>query len=209
MQTIKILPILLIPLFFLSACSPFAKQKKPVQFSNDDSQPFPTLVDSAAKEEINTTKEFKMNQTAIVTYKTTNPDGVGTVEYKAKKLTEVAKVGDLVPEDGKKLLVLDFTYKGSSKNKGQPTIINQIGQTPAPQFVLLDRQNKTSIVETTEFSDANAASKKLFELYKLTLDNDKQVDTALVFEVDKNMSPELAIRFTNSEGKTEFYLIKQ
>lgn len=198
----------IISILFLSSCGISTSKKKTLQFSNDDTLPFPTLVDTSAKENINVTKEIKMNQTSIVTYKTSSPDGFGTIEYNPKKLTEIAKAGELTPADGQKLLLLDFTYKGSAKNKGQPSIINQIGDTPAPQFVLLDRKNNTSIVETTEYSDANASAKKLFELYKLTLDNDKPVSTALVFQVEKSLNPELAIRFTNPEGKTEFYLVK-
>ncbi len=185
----------------LSACG---KATPKAKFSSDsDIQAFPTLSDTAAKVKINSTKQFKLNQAVPVVYKTT--EGQGTVEYKAKKMTEVASIDGRLPEDGKKLVLLEFSYKGSAKNKGQPSTVNQIGDTPAPQFVLVDKNKNESFVEETVYSDAYAASKKLFELYKLTLDNEKVVDTALVFQVDKALPLNLAVRFTNLEGKTEFY----
>ncbi len=207
MKLQKIIPALLLSALVLSACAKPAK--KVVKFS-DDSDPkaaFPTLVDTAAKEAINISKDYKFNQSAVIVYKS-SVGATGVVEYKAKKITEITKAGDLTPGEGKKLVLLEFSYKGSDKNKGKPSVINEIGDTPAPQFVMLNRANNTSEVEATEYSDAYAQSKKLFELYKLTLDNNKVVDTALVFEIDKSQSPDLAIRFTNKDGKIEFYAIK-
>lgn len=191
----------------LSACA--APAKKPVKFSDDSDTKaaFPTLVDTSANQPITISKEFKLAQTIPVVYKATIGE-TGIVEYKAKKLTEISKAGELTPADGKKLVLLEFSYKGSDKNKGKPSVINEIGDTPAPQFVLLNRSANSSEVEATEYSDAYAQSKKLFELYKLTLDNNKVVDTALVFEIDKSQTPDLAIRFTGKDGKIEFYAIK-
>ncbi len=207
MKLQKIIPVLLFTVLVLSACT--KPGKKVVKFSDDtDSKAaFPTLVDTAAKEAISIAKDFKFNQSATVVYKST-VGNTGIVEYKAKRMTEISKAGELNPSEGKKLVLLEFSYKGSDKNKGKPSVINEIGDTPAPQFVMINRANNTSDVEATEFSDANAQSKKLFELYKLTLDNNKVVDTALVFEIDKSQTPDLAIRFTDKDGKIQFYAIK-
>lgn len=190
---------------FLSACG--AKKSK-VAFIDDTKEAFPTLVDTAANQKITITKTLKFNQEFNINYKTTDPEGTGNATFKAKSLKEIPTSNGRLPEVGKKLFLLEFNYRGNSKNKGQPSVLNQIGENPAPQFVIINSAKNTSVVEDTPYSDDYAASKKLFELYKLTLDNEKLVDTALVFQIEKDQYPDLAFRFTNSEGKVEFYAIK-
>lgn len=183
-----------------------------VQFSSDDSSDLavatPTpYVDKLANEKINITKTYKFSQDFTISYKTYNPDGIGTATFNAKSLKEIATAGKRTPDSGKKLILLEISIKGNSKNVGQPTTFNEIGDMPSPQFVLTDKTNNKSMVETTYFSDGYTQDKNLFELSKITLDNEQTVNTAIVFQVDSSYNPDLALRFTNKDGKTEFYQI--
>jgi len=70
---------------------------------------------------------------------------------------------------------------------------------------MVDKNNKTSLVEDTYYSDAYTQFKDLFELSKITMDHNQWVNTALVFELEADKQADLAFMFTNLEGKTEFY----
>jgi len=205
-KTLLILPALLSSLL-LSACG--AKQQS-VSFSNDDAATDSEVpyTDKLAKQPINYTNTYNLNQEFKITYKTANPDGTGTAEFKAKSFKQVDSVADRQPEDGKKLYLLEIAIRGNTKNKGEPSTFNQIGDNPSPQFILADKANNTSYVEETYYSDAYTQSKNLFELTKITLDHDQWVNTAIAFQVSKDLNPELAFRFTSADGKTEFYAIK-
>lgn len=200
-----IVTFLFISAFLLSSCGP----AKPVTFS-DDNQPntLVPLVDKDASAKINITKTVKLNEEFKVDYKTTSPDGTGNVQAKAISIKEIPMAGKNTPTDGKKLILVEMAVMGNIKNKGSPSTFNQIGSTPSPQFVMIDRNKNASVVETTYYSDSYTNDKKLFELSKITIDQDKWVTTALVFEVDKDYNPDLAFRFTNSKGQTEFYAIQ-
>ena len=117
-------------------------------------------------------------------------------------------VAGRTPNEGKKLVLAEISVKGNPKNQGNPSNFNQVGEHPSPQFVLVDPKASRNYVEETYYSDAYTVDKKLFELSKITLDHDQWVHTAIVFEVSQNLAPDLAFRFTNPEGKTEFYDIK-
>jgi len=41
------------------------------------------------------------------------------------------------------------------------------------------------------------------------MDHEQWVNTAIVFQIDKDVTPDLAFRFINLENKVEFYDIKQ
>jgi hypothetical protein len=196
------LTLIILPAFLLSACG----KKTTPQFSNDSEAPeFTPLNDTAANAAINIAQTYKINQEFKVKYKTYNPDGEGLAEFKARSIKEIDAAGTKTPGEGKKLVLVEISVKGNSKNKGTPSTFNQIGDYPSPQFVLLDKAKNHSEVETTYFSDGYTESKKLFELSKITLDHEQWVSTAIVFEIDKNITPDLALRFTNPEGKVEFY----
>jgi len=200
-----ILPVVLSSLL-LSACG--AKQSS-VSFSNDsESQDSVPYVDNQAKQPIVTTNTYNLNQEFKVTYKTSAPDGTGTADFKAKSFKQVDTIADRQPEEGKKLYLLEIAIRGNTKNKGEPSTFNQIGDNPSPQFVLADKASNTSYVEETYYSDAYTQDKKLFELSKITLDHDQWVNTAIAFQVNKDLNPELVFRFTNTNGKIEFYAIK-
>jgi len=195
--------ILLSSVILLSACGP----AKPASFSDDTTggNNLIPLVDKDASAKINITKTLKLNEAFPVSYKTTDPNGVGSIQAKARSLKEIPMAGKSGPNSGKKLILVEISVMGNPKNKGNPSTFNQIGSTPSPQFVMVNRSKNTSEVETTYFSDSYTAEKKLFELSKITLDQDKWVDTALVFETDLDYNPDLAFRFTNPQGQTEFY----
>ncbi len=114
---LKSLVILTSLAIVLAGCGP---KKNTPQFSDDNAQPaFPTLIDSAGSEKVNITKEFKLNSEVALTYKTAKPEGTGTVTYKIKSVKPLEKIGDMLPEDGKKLILVEFSYKGSIKNVGR------------------------------------------------------------------------------------------
>src|SRR3989339_749349 len=186
----------IVPLFFLSI-SPLVltgcvkNSTRNPTFSNDDTTPAPTVVeepayvDTLANAKINITKTYKLNQDIAVKYKTFSPDGEGIAELKAKSIKEVPTAGKKTPDEGKKLILVEIAIKGSSKNKGEPSTFNQIGQYPSPQFVIIDRGKNRSFVEETYYSDGYTEDKSLFELSKITLDNEQWVNTAIVFQLDK------------------------
>lgn len=216
MKLTKISPLLLLLIspFILGGCGTKTSTKNPA-FSDDDSQPVPTIVsktsyvDTLANAKINITKTHKVNQDFTVKYKTYSPDGEGAVEFKAKSIKEVTTAGKKTPEEGKKLILVEIAIRGNSKNKGEPSTFNQIGNHPSPQFVLIDKAGNKSIVEETYYSDGYTEDENLFELSKITLDNEQWVNTAIVFQVDKNFKPDLALRFTNPKGDIEFYDISE
>lgn len=201
----SILPLIIIFSLILSACGP----KKPVSFSDDSSTGAITpLIDTDASEPISVTQTISLNQEFKVEYQTIEPNATGIAQAKAKSIKEIPDAGGRPATDGKKLILVEIAVMGNAKNKGEPSTFNQIGDHPSPQFVMVDRAKNSSTVETTYFSDAYTADKKLFELSKITLDHEQWVNTALVFEVDKAYNPDLAFRFTNPQGKTEFYAIQ-
>ena len=164
--------------------------------------------DSLAESQINITQKYKLNQEFKVKFLTSEPTGEGYAEFKAKSIKEVSSVDERLPGEGKKLVLVEIAVRGNPQNKGQPSTFNQIGDNPSPQFVLYDPQKNYSYVEETYFSDAYTLQKDLFELSKITIDQDSWVNTAIVFEVDKNLPPKLALRFTNLHGEAEFYAIE-
>ncbi|MFA6603153.1 MAG: hypothetical protein WCT01_05125 [Candidatus Shapirobacteria bacterium] len=213
MKSSYLLPLLSLSFVLLTACtSPVTlnTKNKNAQFSSDD-EPLPTLApyeDELANAPVNFTKSVKLNSEFKVDYKTSNPDGVGLAEFKAKSMKVIPDAGGSAPQKGKKLVLVEIGVKGKASNKGVPSTFNQIGDTPSPQFVLVDKSKNLSHVEETYYSDSYTVQKKLFELSKITLDHEQWVNTALVFEIDDTLEPNLAFRFTNSEGKTEFYDIQ-
>ena len=195
--------LIIVSSFVLVACGP----KKNVTFSNDSpaTDGITPLVDKDAKAKITITKTVKLGEAFKVDCKSVNPDGTGTVQAKARSLKEIPLAGKSGPGEGKKLILVEMSVMGNAKNKGDPSTFNQIGNSPSPQFVMIDQATNTSTVETTYFSDSYTVDKNLFELSKITTDHEQWVDTALVFEVDKGYNPSLAFRFTNPQGQTEFY----
>jgi len=165
-------------------------------------------VDKLAGEKITITKTVPLNQEFEVIYKTYNPDDKGLALFKAKSMKEIPQAGAKTPEDGKKLILVEIAVRGNKANKGEPSGFNQIGDRPSPQFVMIDKNKNITEVETTYYSDGYTADKKLFELTKITLDQDQWVHTALVFQLNKDATPDLAFRFTSPDGKTTFYDIQ-
>lgn len=200
-----LISILLI--FSLTACGKKTVTTDESGFLPDED--FGSQVDSYTDTLQNAVVKFSQNytlgQTFKVNYKTYNPDGVGQAEFKAESIKVVDSVADRTPSEGKKLVLVKIAVKGNAKNTGEPGNFNQIGQHPSPQFILVDPDQNLSYVETTYFSDAYTADNKLFELSKITLDHEIWVNTALVFEINQDLAPNLAFRFTNPDGQTEFY----
>lgn len=205
--------LLLISSFFLSACTnkeaSFSDDSDP-SFSNEEEvmEEVAVYSDSLANAKIDITQDYSLNQEFKVAFKTKNPDGQGSAQFKARSIKEVSSVDERNASEGNKLVLVEISIRGDTKNKGEPSTFNQIGDNPSPQFVLIDQKNNRSYVEETYFSDVYTKSEDLFELSKITLDHDQWVNTALVFEVPSDLSPSLAFRFTNLEGSTEFYAIK-
>lgn len=206
----KLLIVLFTSLFLFGCGSKTTTKTSNVKFSNDDQkvEEVAEYGDKLANEKINITKTINQNQDFPVAFKTFEPDGTGNAIFKAKSIKEIAEVDGRTPEEGKKLVLIEIAIQGNTKNKGMPSTFNQIGDRPSPQFVLIDKTKNLSITETNYYSTAYTAAKKLFELDKITLDHDQWVNTALVFEIDKDLTSDLAFRFTNIENKTEFYDIK-
>lgn len=196
---------LLLSSFLFSACG----AKKPATFSDDSDNDITPYVDQYANTPINVTKNYPLNQEFSLIYKTYHPDKIGSASFKARSIKEVPAVADRQPQEGKKLVLVEISVKGDSKNEGSPATFNQIGDTPSPQFVLIDKNNHKSYVEETYYSDAYTQEKKLFELSQITLDQSQWVNTAIVFQIDKSLAPDLALRFVNVQGKTEFYDLTQ
>jgi len=199
--------ILIVSTIILSACGSGTPSSNKVEFSNDDQtvEKITPYIDQLADKQIIISETKTLNQEFTVQYKTYNPDGIGKATFKAKSFKAIDKVGNLTPDEGKKLYVLELAVKGYQTNKGSPSTFNQTGDNPSPQFVLIDKQNNKSFVEATEYSEAYNITKNYFALDKLTLDGDQTVNTAIVFQIDKNLSPDLAFRFINSKGEIEFY----
>jgi|GEM_PF-1738518 len=210
----KIILPLILASFFLSACSlPGVNNSKTTEFASDDQEntkvtPTP-LADPLSIAKIETTQSRKLNEEFNIIYKTYDPDGEGSALFKARSFKAIDSIDGVVADEGKKLYLLEITVKGGAKNKGNPATFNQIGDTPSPQFVLIDKANNLSYVEETYFSDSYTVWKDLFELSKITLDGDQTVNTAIVFQIDQKLEPDLAFRFTNTTGLTEFYDIAE
>jgi len=211
MTKAKILSLLVVSLI-LSACNnPISIGKKEVKFSDDDQvvETITPYVDKFASATINITQTKNLNQEFEIKFKTYNPQGEGTATFKAKSIKEITAAGQKTPEEGKKLLLVDIAVRGNTKNTGTPSNFNQVGEHPSPQFVLIDKKNNITSVEETYYSDGYTEAKKLFELTKITLDSDQWVNTAIVFQIDQDITPDLAFRFVNLNGDTEFYDIAQ
>ena len=195
--------------FLLSACGKQSTSED-VTFSNAENEveTISPYVDKLASEKITISKTIPLNQEFEVNYKTYNPDGIGKALFKAKSMKDISQAGSNTPEDGKKLVLVEISIRGNRDNKGEPSGFNQIGDRPSPQFVMIDKDKNISEVETTYYSDSYTVEKKLFELSKITLDHDQWVNTALVFQLNKDATADLAFRFTDSEGKTTFYDIQ-
>jgi len=206
----KLLIILFSSLFLFGCSAKNNIKNNEAKFSNDEEkiEEVADYGDKLANEKIEIKETKTLNQDFPVIFKTFEPDGTGNAIFKAKSIKEITEVDGQPPEEGNKLVLVEIAVKGNSKNKGMPSTFNQIGEHPSPQFVLIDKDNNKSFTETNYFSTSYTASKKLFELDKITLDSEDWINTALVFEIDKKITTDLAFRFTNSENKTEFYDIK-
>jgi hypothetical protein len=204
------LAIVAVSAIILSSCG-ITSTKKTVEFSNDNQtvDQITPYVDQLADKPVKITDTKKLNEEFTIKYKTYNPDGEGTATFKAKSLNEINSAGNVVPEDGKKLIMVEIAVRGNKNNKGSPSTFDQVGDTPSPQFVLVDQNNNKSYVEETDFSGAYTDAKSLYALSKITLDGEQWVNTAIVFQIDKNLTPDLTLRFVNLNGDTEFYAISQ
>ena len=206
------LGIVFVSAFFLSGCGKTSLNggSKNVTFSNDDQtvDEVTLYVDKFANEKVEFKQSYNLNQEFTVKYKTFDPNSEGTATVKAKSMKEIASAGLKTPEDGKKLILVEIAIRGKSTNKGNPATFNQVGDTPSPQFVLVDKAKNKTDTETTYYSDGFTEANKLFELTKITMDHEQWVNTAIVFQVDQNVNPDLAFRFINLDSKTEFYDIK-
>ncbi len=199
------LALIIFSLATLSSCGP---AKNPT-FSDDSANDITPYVDTFASTPIVISKNYPQNQEFEVRYKTFAPDNIGTAKFKVTSIKEVPNVADRTPEEGKKLILVEISVQGNGKNQGNPSTFNQVGDTPSPQFVIIDKDKNMSYVEETYYSDAYTTKQKLFELSKITLDHDKWVNTAIVFQIDQSLTPDLAFRFVNDQVKTEFYDITQ
>lgn len=198
-------------IFSLFACGQDTANRDEAGFLQDDDfgSDIGSYTDSLSNIPINFSQSYDLGQTFKVDYKTYNPDGVGQAEFKAESVKVVDSVADRTANEGKKLVLVKIAVKGDSNNKGEPSNFNQIGDHPSPQFVIVDPDQNLSLVETTYYSDAYTADNDLFELSKITLDHEVWVNTALVFEIDSDLEPHLAFRFTNPDGINQFYDIKK
>ncbi|HOZ81000.1 MAG TPA: hypothetical protein PK370_02145 [Candidatus Woesebacteria bacterium] len=212
MNTKLYLPLVILSVFLLSGCG---SKKNTASFSNPEfekEEPIEnveTYSDKYATSKIDISQTKKLKEEFKVKYKTVDPAGEGLAEFKAVSFKPITSAGNVGPDSGKKLYLLELSIKGNSKNKGQPATFNQIGDTPSPQFVVVDKSKNISYVEETYFSDAYTQSKKLFELSKITLDGDQWVTTAVVFSIPQDLNPDLAFRFINMDNKAEFYDISE
>jgi len=192
----------LICFLLLGACG---AKKEEVSFEDDTQDVFIEMVDEEIHDEMIFTKELKLNEEFSVEYKTYEPEGVGKAKFKAKSIKEIEDIDGVKASEGKKLVLVEIAVVGDSKNTGRPSTFNQIGDYPSPQFVMVDKTAKSSLVEDTYYSDTYTEFKNLFELSKITMDHGQWVNTALVFELNSDKETDLAFMFTNLEGKTEFY----
>jgi len=212
LKLLSYLSLILISSFTLSACNKTAdfSDDTEVGFSNEEEilEDVSVYSDSLANAKIDITQTYKLNQEFKVQYLTKNPNGQGSAQFKARSIEEVDEVDERTASEGNKLVLVEISVRGDTTNKGEPSTFNQIGDNPSPQFVIIDPKKNQSYVEETYYSDAYTKANNLFELSKITLDHDQWVNTALVFEIPKDLSPSLAFRFTNLEGQTEFYAIE-
>lgn len=213
---IKQLSLLILSSFLLVACGTkpeglLDNSNKVVDFSSDDTtvaQVTPVVM-TLPSSDITYTFTKKLNEEFKVEFKTSKPDGLGQAQFKVKSFKEITSAGDQKPSSGKKIYLAEIAVRGYASNKGQPATFNQLGDYPSPQFVIANPSTKTVTPETTYFSDAYTLDKGLFELSKLTLDGEQWVNTAIVFELDATITPDLAFRFVNSKNQVEFYDIAQ
>lgn len=196
------LTTLVVCFLVLGACG---AKKEDVSFEDDTQEVFIEMVDEQKHEEMSMTKEIKLDEEFSIEYKTYEPEGIGKAKFKAKSVREVSDIDGVKATEGKKLVLVEIAVVGDAKNTGRPSTFNQIGDYPSPQFVMVDKTAKSSLVEDTYYSDTYTESKKLFELSKITMDHGTWVNTALVFELNNDKEADLAFMFTNLEGKTEFY----
>lgn len=205
------LGIIFVSTLLLSGCGKTSiGGSKNVSFSNDDQtvDQVTPYVDKYANEKVNFTKNYNLNNEFTVDYKTFDPDGKGSATVKAKSMKEIANAGLKTPEQNKKLILVEIAIRGKSTNKGSPSNFNEVGDQPSPQFVLVDKAKNRTETEDTYYSDGYTEANKLFELSKITMDHEEWVNTAIVFQIDKDATPDLAFRFINPDGKIEFYDIK-
>lgn len=206
------LGIIFVSTFLLSGCgkTSLTGSSKNVSFSNDDQtvDEVTPYVDKFANEKVDFKQTYTLTQEFTAKYKTFDPNGEGTATFKAKSMKEIASAGLKTPEEGKKLILVEISIRGKSTNKGNPATFNQVGDTPSPQFVLVDKAKNKTETEATYYSDGFTEANKLFELSKITMDHEQWVNTAIVFQIDKDATPDLAFRFINLDNKTEFYDIK-
>jgi len=186
----------------LGGCSP---KKEEISFEDDSQDVFVEMVDEEKHEQITIAKEIKLNEEFSIEYKSFEPEGMGKAKFKAKSVKEIEDIDDIKATEGKKLVLVEIAVIGDAKNTGRPSTFNQIGEFPSPQFVMIDKEAKTSLGEDTYYSDSYTEFKKLFELSKITMDHSQWVNTALVFELDSAKEADLAFMFTNLNGQTEFY----
>lgn len=198
--------LLVFCIFSLVSCK---KKTDEFGFEDDSNDMFFEVVDEQANEEIKISKEMPLNQEFSVDFKTYEPDGLGMAMFKAKSIKVIDTAGERTPSEGNKLVLVEIAVKGSRDNKGMPSTFNQIGDYPSPQFVLINKDANTSLVEDTYYSDGYTEAKKLFELSKITMDHETWVNTAIVFEIPSDDTADLAFRFTNKDGQVEFYDINE
>ena len=201
-KTINNLILLTICFLMLGGCSP---KKEEISFEDDSQDVFVEMVDEEKHEQITIAKEIKLNEEFSIEYKSFEPEGMGKAKFRAKSVKEIEDIDDIKATEGKKLVLVEIAVIGDAKNTGRPSTFNQIGEFPSPQFVMIDKEAKTSLGEDTYYSDSYTEFKKLFELSKITMDHSQWVNTALVFELDSAKEADLAFMFTNLNGQTEFY----
>jgi len=211
MKTIKIFSIisLLFCSLVLSACG--KNDTGDVSFTNDEEmvEEFAPYTDQLADAKIEISQTLTFNQEFTVDYQSQDPDGTGQASFQARSIKEIDTAGQKTPDEGKKLILVEISVMGNENNQGSPSTFNQVGDNPSPQFVLIDQDNNQTLVETTYYSDGHTQAKDLFELSKITMDHQKWVNTAIVFQIDADQSPDLAFRFINPAGDPEFYDIKE
>jgi hypothetical protein len=207
------LAILFCSSFFLYSCGQAKvdqNQDEPINqeiSEEEDFSEYQTYADNLAKVPVDITQTKKFNEEIKIKYQTYEPIGTGEADFKATSMKVIKSIDDRVAQEGYKLVAVGISIKGNQQNVGRPFTFNQIGDYPSPQFVLIDQKNNLSQIETTYFSDIYTVKNDMYELSKISMDSPDWVHTALVFEVEENFPEKLALRFTNSNGETEFYEI--
>ena len=200
---------LIVSALFLSGCT--KKNSQQVAFSDDELQAdsVTPYQDNLADAKISIGQTQALGKEFQVNYQTKDPSGEGTAKFQAKSVKTIDKAGEAEPEQAKKLVLVEIAVMGNETNKGSPSNFNQVGANPSPQFVLIDKNKNKTWVEETYYSDAYTQSKDLFELSKITMDHQKWIHTALVFQIDQVQEVDLAFRFLNPQGQLEFYDIQE